>query len=305
MNSVTKTCLSLLVTAVVSLGLLWGGDLLTRRQLLRQSSEQVRQTFKSLLNAAYFEEILTSDDPHVTGAWTALDDDEETVGYAVTSVVQGYGGKMEVHTAVSRDKKTVIGVRIGEHRETPGYGARVTESAFLDQFSSRRQPFHLNNGKQRVTLRNGTYRATAKAYDSSGFRDVVTLTLSDGKITEVTWDAEQKNSTVTKRELSEAGEYVMSEDGLPWHEQADIMENALLSLQDPSRIVYQSDTGKTDAYTGATISVTPFITLSSEALAMARSTDGSSIDGVSGATTSSQAVINAVNSAVTFIASLD
>ena len=96
----------------------------------------------------------------------------------------------------------------------------------------------------------------------------------------------------------------MSETGLPWHEQAEIMENALLSLQDPSRISYQPDTGKTDAYAGAPITISPFVLLADEALTMARSNKGTAIDGVSGATTSSQAVINAVNEAFTFVSSL-
>lgn len=304
MNSFFKTLLSLLVTAAVSVGLLWGGDLLTRRWIAKQDSEQVREIFGEILDAERFENIDTGDFPGITGAWKAFGDDDELIGYAVTTEAQGYGGKIEVHTAIASDKRTVKGVRIGSHQETPGYGARVTEDAFTDQFASRRQPFYLNNGKQRATLRNGTYRAAEETYDASGFRDVVTLTVNDGKITAVKWDAEQQGSTITKKELSEAGEYVMSETGLPWHEQAEIMENALLSLQDPARIAYHPDTGKTDAYTGATITVSPFVLLAEEALDMASSTAGSAIDGVSGATVSSQAVINAVNEAFAFVSSL-
>lgn len=304
MKSSVKTLLSLLVTAVISVGLLWGGDLLTRRWIATQDSEQVREIFGEMLDAEQFESIHTGDFTNVTGAWKALDGDNRLIGYAITTEAQGYGGKIEVHTAIASDKRTVKGIRIGSHQETPGYGARVTEDAFTDQFASRRQPFYLNNGKQRATLRNGTYRAVEETYDSSGFRNVVTLTVNDGKITAVEWDAEQQNSSVTKKDLSKAGEYVMSETGLPWHEQAEIMENALLSLQDPARIVYQPDTGKTDAYTGATITVSPFVLLADEALDMARSTAGSAIDGVSGATTSSQAVINAVNEAFAFVSSL-
>lgn len=304
MNAFTRTLISLIVTAAVSAGLLWGGDLLTRRWITKQDSEQVREVFGEILDAERFESIDAADFSNVTGAWKALNGDGELIGYAVTTEAQGYGGKIEVHTAIASDKRTVKGIRIGSHQETPGYGARVTEAAFTDQFASRRQPFYLDTGKKRAALRNGTYRAAEETYDSSGFRNVVTLTISDGKIIAATWDAEQQNSTTTKKELSEAGDYVMSETGLPWHKQAEIMENALLSLQDPARIIYQPDTGKTDAYTGATITVSPFILLADEALNMARSTEGSAIDGVSGATTSSQAVINAVNEAFTFVSSL-
>ena len=304
MKPVIKTLLSLIITAAVSFGALWGGDLLTRGWINKQESKQVRQTFGELLTASRFEPIDNSGSSPVSGAWKAFDDADRLIGYAVTTEVQGYGGIIEVHTAIATDKRTVKGIRIGSHQETPGYGARVTESLFLDQFTAKQQPFYLDNGKQRTTLRNGTYRAASETYDSSGFRDVVTLTIENGKITAADWDAEQKNSTSTKKSLSQSGNYVMSETGLPWHKQAEIMEKALLTLQDPSRIVYQPDTGKTDAYSGATIDVSPFVLLAHDALNMAKSTEGSAIDGVSGATTSSQAVINAVNEAFSFVASL-
>ncbi len=304
MNSFVKTSLSLLITVVISVGLLWGGDLLTRQRINEQDNAQVRETFGELLDAKRFDSLDTAGFANVTGAWKALDGNGTLIGYAVTTTAQGYGGKIEVHTAITADGRTVKGIRIGEHQETPGYGARVAESAFTDQFTARRQPFYLDTGKQRETLRNGEYRAVMEEYDSSGFRDVVTLTVTNGRITGVKWDAEQRDSTVTKRALSEAGEYVMSDTGLPWHEQATIMEQALLSVQDPARIVYEPETGKTDAYTGATISISPFVTLAADALEMAKATEGTAINGVSGATTSSQAVINAVNEAVTFISNL-
>ena len=304
MKPVIKTLLSLTITAAVSLGILWGGDHLTRGWIDKQESEQVRETFGELLTASRFERIDSSGASPVSGAWKAFDGDGRLIGYAVTTETQGYGGIIEVHTAIAADKRTVKGIRIGSHQETPGYGARVTESVFLDQFTAKQQPFYLDNGKQRTTLRNGTYRAAGETYDASGFRDVVTLTIDNGRITAVGWDAEQKNSTATKKSLSKSGNYVMSETGLPWHKQAEIMEKALLTLQNPSRIIYQPDTGKTDAYTGATIDISPFVRLAHEALNMAKSTEGSGIDGISGATTSSQAVINAVNEAFSFVASL-
>ncbi len=301
MKPIVKNVVSLLVTAAVSVGLLWGGDLLTRNRLAAQESEEIAAVFGEIVKAERFERINTSDTANISGAWKALDGSGRLIGFAVTSTAQGYGGKIEVHTVVSADKRSVKGIHIGTHRESPGYGARVTEAAFTDQFSAKRQPFYLDTGKQRTSLRNGEYRAAAEEYDYSGFRDVVTITVTDGKISAVNWDGENQNGGATKKELSRSGNYVMNDTGLPWHAQAEIMEKALLALQDPTRISYHQDTGKTDAYSGATISVSPFVTLAAEAVAMARSADGTAIDGVSGATTSSQAVINAVNEAVAFV----
>lgn len=304
LNTWCKTCLSWAITATVSLGLLWGGDRLTEKRLADQSDDQVRRLFAELADAAQLEELNVHENSTVVEAWKALDTDQRVLGYAVTTSVQGFGGSIEIHVTVAADGQTVQKLRIGEHHETEGYGARVEEAAFTDQFASQRSPFYLAGSTRRTALRNGTYRAADDAYDYAGFRDVVTLTVSDGKITKVDWDAEQKNGQSTKKALSKAGRYTMSDTGLPWHQQAEIMENALLSLQDPTRISYNSSTGKADAHTGATISVSPFVRLATEALNMAKSTEGSAIDGISGATISSQAVIRAVNEAANFIASL-
>ncbi len=299
-----KTSLSWAITAVASLGLLWGGDRITRQQIEHRDSEQIRERFTELADAERLEGLDTHDSTTVVEAWKAWNKDNEVLGYAVTADVQGFGGRIEVYITVDADRKTVQRLRIGSHQETAGYGARITEDGFTDQFRSQRSPFYLTGNTRKTALRNGTYRAADEVYDSFGFRDVVTLTVSEGRITEVSWDAEQKNGQSGKKALSKAGTYTMSETGLPWHRQAEIMEKALLTLQDPTRIVYDPDTGKTDAYTGATVSVSPFVRLAAEALTMAKSTEGSAIDGVSGATVSSQAVINAVNEAVSFVASL-
>ena len=81
----------------------------------------------------------------------------------------------------------------------------------------------------------------------------------------------------------------MSQTGLPWHEQAEIMEQVLLEKQDPAAIAYQAGSGKTDAYSGATISVEPFVRLAASALAQATKSSTASVDGVS------------VNTAATFV----
>lgn len=303
MKGVWKLLISLSLAAAVSAGLLWGGDRLTATWLQKQQDETVRNTFSTLLTADRFEPLTLTDAGAVTEAWRAYTADNQVAGYAVTSVVAGYGGDVEVHTAFSADGTTVKGVRIGAHQETAGYGARIANASFTDQFASRRPPFALSE-RERTRPRDGQYRAQATGYDSSGFCDTVELTVAGGEITTVNWDAVHRDGGKTKKERSRDGEYVMSETGLPWHEQAEIMERALLEVQDPARIVYQSDTGKTDAYTGATITVTPFVRLSTEALGQAQDTEGSVIDGISGATTSSRAVVTAVNAAATLVARL-
>lgn len=302
MNSTVKTLLSLLTVAVLSLGLLLGSDVVTRTLLAEQESAVVGETFGEILDAKRYTPLATQGWEEVAAAYSAHDEQGNVVGYAVTVTVQGYVNTIEVHAALSADGKKVEGVRIGAHSETAGYGARITNTVFTGQFDKVTPPVYLK-GSEAATLKDGVYRATGET-DSSGFRDTVEVTIAGGEITAVNWDA-ANGAGETKKELSKAGQYVMSETGLAWHQQAEIMEQALLHTQDPAQLIYDPDTGRTDAYAGATIQVTPFVRLAAQALSEAKGTrtaaDGTAIDGISGATTSSKAVIGAVNTAVRFV----
>lgn len=298
MNKTTKTVFALLAVAAVSTGVLFAADWLTHALLREQATDRVHTVYGDFFDAVRYEELPREGFDAVEEAFIAVNNGGETVGYAVTVSVQGYAGRIEVHTAVSPDAARVNGIRIGSHNETPGYGARITGNTFTDQFRDAVAPLYLNGGNQ--PKGDGQYRATAKQ-EEFGFFDTVELTVKDGQITAVNWDAYDADGN-SKKTLSKNGEYVMAEGSLPWHEQAQIMEQALLYTQDPQKLLYNADSGKTDAYSGATVRVSAFITLAAEALSQARPDEasGTAVDGLSGATTSSKAVIAAANTAVQF-----
>lgn len=302
MNKTVKTLLSLLGVAGVSAGILFAADLLTRSLVEQQNTDAVNELFGEFFVAARYEQLETGEAENVTAAYAALDKENALLGYGVTVSVQGYAGTIEVHAAVSSDGSKVEGVRIGTHNETAGYGARITSTVFLDQFSEAATPIYL--AQSRIKNSDGVYRATATEAEF-GFFDTVEITVKEGEITAVSWDAHNSEGQ-SKKDLSKAGNYVMSEGSLPWHEQAKIMEQALLYTQDPKKLTYDPESGKTDAYSGATVRVSAFIKLATQALEQAgdaTTAGGTAIDGLSGATTSSKAVIAAVNTAVQFVQS--
>ena len=298
MRPLPKLLLTSIIAAAVSVGLLFVGDRLTVRPE-NEAEDKPAQVFSEWLSAETFTRI-TAVSGNITEAWSATDVGGHTVGYGVTVRVRGYVDTIDVYVAFSASGNTVRGVSIGKHRETPDIGARVAESSFTDRFTAKRTPFILRT-EETEALRDGKYRAAESAYDATGFRNVVELTVVNGEISAVNWDGEAENGGRSKKELSRDGEYVMSADGLPWHEQAEVMERALLERQNPTAIVYDEDSGKTDAYSGATIDVSPFVRLAAEALGQSRRSSGTLIDGISGATVSSKAVIAAVNEAASFV----
>ncbi len=315
MNNIFKSLLNLLIVAAVSVGLLWGADALTRTVIEKQETEAVRGAFSGILDADRFVALDAKSHTAVKEAYRAEDKDGRTLGFAVTTSVKGYGGPLEVHVALSSDGARFLGLRIGSHQETEGYGARVTEETFYRQFDSLSAPATLNgytgideNGQSVAQLKDGTYRAEEETYDN-GYRAYVELTVADGRITAVDWDAQKEGSDTTKKQESEAGTYIMTPDGPRWHEQAKTMEDALIASQDPAKLTYNEETGKTDAYAGVSVDISSFIQLAVSALGQAGADAGTSggtgtVDAVSGATVSSKAVVKAANEAYRFVQSI-
>jgi len=122
--------------------------------------------------------------------------------------------------------------------------------------------------------KDGTYRAEAAAFDEkSGWKENVTVTVINGKIAAVSWNGEHKDGGTDKVTRSASGEYGLVAKGgaqAEWHEQARSAEQYLLEVQDPAKIVYRAEDGKTDAIAGVSIHVNSFVELAQEALAGAK-----------------------------------
>ncbi len=298
MNSSIRTTLSLLAIVGLSILTLWGSDALTRTMLDEKQSASIAQTFSGLISAHRYDTLTVSNGDMVDAAYCGRDTNGNIVGYGIVVTVDGYVAPITVNAAISPNGQTVMGISIGKHSETAGYGARITNTVFLDRFFRATPPLSLS--PTATQTREGIYRATATE-EEFGFVDHVELTVTNGEITAVNWDAVNAHGE-SKKGLSKEGRYVMSDTGLPWHQQAAVMEQALLETQDPSKLIYDAVTGKTDAYSGATVRVETFVRLAIEAFSQIQvQPNGTSIDGLSGATVSSKAVITAVNQAVDWV----
>ena len=196
-------------------------------------------------------------------------------GYMVTAKVKGYGGDIVMNVSFDAEKKKVTKVEVTEQKETEGLGAKVADAEFLSQFEGVEAPVFLPGmsleKEEKVSdeellkeLKDGTYEAKADASDNNGFTDVVTVTVKDGKIAEVTWEAVGADGS-TKSVLSENGEYVMTEDGLTWKEQAEALAKAVVENQSLS-FLNLDEQGKTDAVSGVSISIGGFTALAEKCL---------------------------------------
>lgn len=198
-------------------------------------------------------------------------------GYVVTVKKKGYGGDIVMNVSFDADGKKVTKVEVTEQNETPNVGSRITEPEFLTQFEGVEAPVYLPgmsiageeeesaaDALEGAKLQDGTYEAKADSADSSGFTDQMTMTVKDGKITELVWEAIAEDGK-KKSVMSEEGEYVMTEDGLTWKEQAEALAAAVIENQNVS-FLNMDEQGKTDAVNGVSISVGGFVNLAEKCM---------------------------------------
>jgi major membrane immunogen (membrane-anchored lipoprotein) len=142
-------------------------------------------------------------------------------------------------------------------------GVTVKVGSFVSLFNEA-----ISNGPvEKGSYTDGAYYAENDEF-GNGYKYKVGLTVKYGMILSVGWDAiNEEADGPTKRKASMDGDYVLANDGgLQWHEQALLMEQALLESQDVATINLSDDDGHTDSVSGATIKVGDFVTLVQKAL---------------------------------------
>lgn len=117
--------------------------------------------------------------------------------------------------------------------------------------------------------KDGAYHAEDKDFDDKGWKSTVDLTIINGSIVAAKWNGTPKAGGDLKDKQSREGRYQM-DTKLQWYQQAALVEKYLIEKQSAEGIPYKDDQGHTDAVSGATISVSGFFKLASEALASAK-----------------------------------
>lgn len=144
MKDIIKTGLILLLICVVAAVALGATNEITKDKILEQRFLANEAAKKAVLsNAISFtdvtgsnlDEIIATFEP-ITEAYVGLDASGNVLGYVFKSTPTGFGGAIEVVTGITVDG-TVTGVRVGNHQETPGLGAKAKDSAYYDQYAGK------------------------------------------------------------------------------------------------------------------------------------------------------------------------
>jgi len=121
-------------------------------------------------------------------------------------------------------------------------------------------------------VKNGTYFAQQDSYSSSGWKGQVVVDVAGGKITDVQWNGVSNIAgAADKKSYAAAGKYGMvkaSKIKAEWDVQSKAAEAWLVKTQDVNFSKLDAN-GKTDAISGATLTVSEFFELVRKALSSA------------------------------------
>lgn len=108
------------------------------------------------------------------------------------------------------------------------------------------------------TLTDGTYVSELSGSgEETAETSVVTISVEGGKIVDCSWDIRDADG-VMKSQLSMNGQYVMTEDGLLWHEQADKLAKNVIANNGDSALVTGEDGKLVNQSSGVSINISEF-----------------------------------------------
>ena len=122
--TVSLFLICLIITAALALT-----NNITAEKIADNEQQSKEQSMKTVCpEAQYFDELL----PDVM--YEGKDEGGTTVGYAISTATQGYGGQVKVMTGIDTDGQ-IIGVDVFYNDdETPGLGKNTSNEAFRDRY---------------------------------------------------------------------------------------------------------------------------------------------------------------------------
>ena len=210
-----------------------------------------------------------------------------TTGYAAQQTVQGYAGPVEVITAVATDG-VIQGVSVGgaAFQETEGLGAKAKEPAFTEQFRGKTLPVTLGENIDAIAGATVTSRAVVDAVNQTLDR---IQNLPDVKLAPAPSASPQATGGADRTANASVLGY-----GGPVLVRLTLNDQGEITAMDVGGARFSETEGvgsrvKEDAFIQTFIGLQPPLALNRD------------VDALSGATISSQAVVDAVNDAAAFL----
>ena len=284
MNKKLPTWVAVPAVCVCSALLASGVNGATRDQINQQAAKSETAALASVVEAAdRFDPVELKESRYtVDNVYAALNAAGEKVGYVGQTTVTGYGGPIEVTAGVDNDG-VITGVNVGgkDFNETPGLGGLTREARFARQFAGKTAGVDLNDAENTEGV-DGIAGATISSRAVLGGVNNIASYVSAAELGILEEQAEAyMGPTVSATEKGFAGDVTVTA-GL-----ADDGSIAYLDIQTPDETEGLGKLASEPEFTGQFIGKTgPF----------AYGEDG--IEAITGASFTSTAVINALNTIV-------
>lgn len=216
----------------------------------------------------------------ITNVYEGIDEDGNPNGYVVEIEVTDHQTGNPLNLLIGIDYNTAALTGLERAPDDQGLSAITDEdiSVILAQtlgqqipvaYGVQRQDTDDNAEQQVLTgLNDGIYYAQTLSADRSGYIDYVEMSIENGVITMVQWDAFNVDMNIkNRRESSLDGVYEVS--GLNWASQSYILCHALMDVQNPDLLAMKSD-GTTDIIDGVTVNIRTFVELCVECIENSR-----------------------------------
>lgn len=272
---------AILIITAIALGMnAMAGEPNTADTTLQQYQSTLQTLFEQ---ASDFERMDAGEDGFIYRASQG----GNVLGYAVQQTVQGYAGPVEVITALSTDGM-IQGVHVGgsEFKETEGLGARARDQEFTDQFKQKTLPVALGQDIDAISGATVTSQAVVDAVNLTTAR---LQNLPDVSLSPAATATPEANDDAGMTANASAIGY-----GGPVLVRLTLDDQGQIAALDVGGARFAETEGvgsrvRDEAFTQSFIGQTPPLTLNED------------IDAISGATISSQAVVDAVNDAYAFL----
>jgi len=164
--NIVKLVIVLTLVSAVASAILGGVNAITKDKIAAITLEKTNAALAEVLPVAEgdtYTEVDYEGDSTITHVWQA------PTGHVVELDVSGAQGMIDLVVGVDNDG-VVTGVSIISHGETPGLGAKATESSFRDQYIGVNSPVSVNKDGGTIQALTGatiTSRAVSNAVNTA------------------------------------------------------------------------------------------------------------------------------------------
>ncbi len=135
MRDSLKMIIVLTVSAILSGAVLAWFNQFTEARVIENKLAELRKSLSEVVpEMAKYEEIVKERDFAI---YKVLSSEGKIAGYAIESVGNGYQDKIRVLVGLSPDMSKIYALRVLEQKETPGLGAKISESDYLKGWNNR------------------------------------------------------------------------------------------------------------------------------------------------------------------------